>query len=132
MARNRLSHLHGLATLHRKLGVRIDLYKLGRGNAVGDNLPSGGDYPDNLDRAEWAEHALSVFCEETGLDQEAERQSAVSDMLCNLGHYCDLHDLDFLTVASWAIGVWDAEKREEAAGAPNSLISDRKVYITVV
>lgn len=92
----------------------------------------GGDGPDSSDRSEWAEQALAIFCEVTGLDLEAERQSAVSDLICDLGHFCDLHDLDFLTVASWAIGVWDAEKREEVARAPNSLIRQKKVYITIV
>lgn len=99
---------------------------------MGVKLLASGDGPDNSDRAEWAEQALSVFCKETGLDPVAEEREAVSDLLCNLGHYCDLNGLDFLAIASGAISVWDAEKREEAAGAPNSLIRERKVYITIV
>ncbi len=91
-----------------------------------------GDYPNNSDRAEWAERALTVFCEDTGLDQKLERRETVSDLLCNLGHYCDLHRLDFLTIASGAIAVWDAEKREEAHGELNALYPEKKVFITVV
>ncbi len=90
------------------------------------------DYPNNSDRAEWAEHALSVFCEDTGLDQEIESQEAVSDLLCNLGHYCDVHGLDFLAVASGAISVWDVEKREEANGEPNALYPEKKVMIALL
>lgn len=91
------------------------------------------DYePCNDDRAEWAEHALSVFCEVTGLDLEVERDDAVSDLLCNLGHYCDRHDLNFLALASRAIGVWDAEKREEKNGEPGALYPEKKVFIEVV
>ena len=91
------------------------------------NFDDGG--PCNSDRAEWAEHALAVFCDDTGLDQEIERQDAVSDLLCNLGHYCDLHNLDFLALASSAIGVWDAEKREEANGELNAMYPEKKVFI---
>ncbi len=95
-----------------------------------DNFVDDG--PWNSDRAEWAEHALTVFCEETGLNQEIERLDAVSDLMSNLGHYCDLHDLDFLAVAARAIGVWDVEKREEENGEANSLYPEKKVYISVV
>jgi hypothetical protein len=90
------------------------------------------DYPNNSDRAGWAQNALEIFCEETGLDQEAERQSAVSDLLCNIGHYCDCHGLDFLAVASGAIGVWDAEKREEENDDANALYPEKKVFIALL
>lgn len=90
------------------------------------------DGPDNSDRADWAKNALSVFCEETGLDPDAEKHEAVSDLIANLGHYCDAHDLDFLEVVSGAIGVWDAEKREEENGEPDALYPERKVLISLV
>lgn len=87
--------------------------------------------PSNEDRALWAYQALEVFCLETGLNFEDEKESAVSDLLCNLGHYCDLHRLDFIALLSGAVGVWDAEKREEAEGAPNSLAQERVVTIVI-
>lgn len=90
------------------------------------------DYPNNSDRAEWAEHALAIFCDETGLDHETEKQEAVSDLLCNLGHYCDIHSLDFLAVASGAIAVWDAEKREEANDEANALYPEKQVMIALL
>ena len=88
--------------------------------------------PDNSDRAEWAKHALAVFCEETGLDPSVEKREAVSDLIANLGHYCESHNLDFLAIASGAIGVWDAEKREEENGEPNALYAEMKVFITLI
>ena len=93
---------------------------------------SNGEGPDNSDRAEWAEHALSVFCEETGLDPEVEQCEAVSDLICNLGHYCDCHDLDFLALASQAIGVWDVEKREEGDEKSGALYSESVVLISLI
>ncbi len=96
---------------------------------MGVKLLSGGDYPDNSDRAEWAKNALALFCEETGLDLEFENQEAVSDLMANLGHFCDLYGLDFLALAASAIGVWDAEKREEENGEPNALYPEKKVVI---
>ena len=75
---------------------------------------SSDDEPCNSDRAEWAERALAVFCDDTGLVQDIERDDAVSDLMCNIGHYCDLYDLDFLALASRAIGFWTSrnEKRK--------------------
>ena len=92
------------------------------------NRFSGGG-PNNTDRADWAKNALSVFCEETGLEEEIERRDAVSDLIANLGHYCDRHDLDFLAIASGAIGVWDAEKREAECDEPDALYPEREVLI---
>lgn len=87
------------------------------------------DGPNNLQRAEWAERALEIFCDETGIDMEVEKREAVSDLMCNLGHYCDRRGLDFITLASHAIGLWDVEKREQADGEPNALYPEKKVII---
>lgn len=94
------------------------------------NFP--GDGPDNADRAEWAKNALAVFCEDTGLDLEVERREAVSDLMCNLGHFCDRHALDFLSIASSAIAVWDAEKREEENEEANALYPEKNVLIALL
>ena len=87
--------------------------------------------PDNSDRAEWAGNAIAVFCEETGLDEEVETREAVSDLICNLGHYCDLRKIDFLAVVAGAISVWDAEKREEEDDMVGGLFPERKVLISL-
>ena len=86
--------------------------------------------PDNTDRSEWAQRALSVFCEDSGLNEEIERLDAVSDLICNLGHYCDRLGLDFIAIASRSIGVWDAEKREEANDEAGAMYPEREVLIS--
>jgi len=91
----------------------------------------GEEGPDNSDRAEWAGNAISGFCDETGLDEEIERRESVSDLICNLGHYCDRHKIDFLAVLAGAISVWDAEKREEKDGKVGGLIAERKFSISL-
>ena len=88
--------------------------------------------PDNADRAEFAARALLAFCEEVGLDEAVERNDAVSDLICNLGHFCDRHGLDFLSIASGAIGIWDAERTEEKNGEPNALYPERRVVISIL
>lgn len=45
----------------------------------------------NDKRSQWAEEAVETFVSVTGTDQE----DAVSDLLCNLMHYCDRNRLDF-------------------------------------
>jgi hypothetical protein len=95
------------------------------------SLQFDGAGPENADRAEFAMRALRGFCEEVGLDEAVERHAAVSDLICNLGHFCDRHGLDFLSVASGAIGVWDAEKREEENGESNALYPERRVVISI-
>jgi len=92
----------------------------------------GDEGPGNSDRAEWAEQALAVSCEETGLDMEIERQESVSDLMCNLGHYCEQCGLDFLELAAHAIAVWDAEKREEENDEANALYPEKKVFISLL
>lgn len=90
---------------------------------------SNGIGATNADRADWAHCAVSTFCDETGLDQEEERQESVCDLIADLGHYCDLYGLDFLSLVSSAIGVWDIEKREEEAGEPNAMYPQKMVTI---
>lgn len=90
------------------------------------------DYSNNSDRADWAERALLLFCEDTGLDPQSERREAVSDLLCNLGHFCDQNELDFLAIASNAIGVWDVEKREEENDEAGALYPKKKVLIALL
>ena len=55
----------------------------------------------------------------------------MSDLICNLGHYCDRHQLDFLALATRAIGVWDAERREEENDEADALYPEWKVLISL-
>lgn len=46
-------------------------------------------------RASTAGTALEAFVEVTGGDLQEEREDMIGDLLCNLGHYCDKHQLDW-------------------------------------
>jgi len=44
--------------------------------------------PRNIDRARWADLALQLFMEETGMTSE-DIGDAVADLIADLGHFCD-------------------------------------------
>jgi hypothetical protein len=61
-------------------------------------MPSD-DGTANDERASWAEVALLVFAQRTGMAQETlgDEEDAffiVSDLLADLGHWCDRHKVD--------------------------------------
>lgn len=60
----------------------------------------------NADRVSWAQATLDAFTDRTGVDDE---RDAVNDLIADLGHYCDAHDLDFLSLVERGIGHWRAE-----------------------
>jgi hypothetical protein len=67
--------------------------------------------PTNKDRSDYAEAALTTFgaiCPPT-LQQDAE--ITVGDLICDIGHYCDQHGLDFKERLINAIGHWSTERR---------------------
>ncbi len=49
--------------------------------------------PDDMneERADWAQECLTFFMKKTGTDPE----DALSDLLCNLAHWCDRNDTEF-------------------------------------
>jgi hypothetical protein len=53
-------------------------------------------------RGDTAGQAVEFFANLTGGDIEAERDDMVADLLCNLGHYCNAHGLDWETLVSRA------------------------------
>lgn len=61
----------------------------------------------NQDRMLWAEAALGAFTEQNG--GNAIEDCYVSDLIADLGHYCDAHGIDFLTAVERGIGHWKAE-----------------------
>ena len=67
--------------------------------------------PDNNDRANWAEEALMVFTATTGGQLHLERDDMVADLLCDLGHYCDRHKLDFDALVERAKRNWHHEQK---------------------
>jgi hypothetical protein len=78
-------------------------------------------HPLNCDRAEWAEAAILKFMDETGVDGDRE---AVSDLIADLGHYCDRHQLEFLPLVQRGIGHWQIEQRDpDSASLPQVSIA---------
>ena len=63
----------------------------------------------NDQRAKWAGRAVDVFMETTGTDQE----DAVSDLLCDIMHYCDRNATDFLSEVARARGHYEYEILEQ-------------------
>ncbi|MBU1210190.1 MAG: hypothetical protein KJ587_02835 [Alphaproteobacteria bacterium] len=63
----------------------------------------------NRRRALWARLALEAFAEETGAEMISQ---ALADLIADLGHLCDADGLDFLALASKAIGTWKIEQIE--------------------
>jgi hypothetical protein len=59
----------------------------------------------NDDRANYASTALLAFADMTGLNQaDIDEGTALGDLLCNLMHWCDRHDVSFddgLSTARW-------------------------------
>ncbi len=60
------------------------------------------------DRVRVAKQALHAYCIATGADDDDE---AIHDLIADLGHYADRHDIDFVDCAARAIGCWALEKR---------------------
>lgn len=68
----------------------------------------------NNDRALWAEAALLVFAQRTGLVQETvgDKEDAffiISDLLADLAHWCDRHEADLPAVLIHAAEHYRAE-----------------------
>jgi hypothetical protein len=60
------------------------------------------------DRSEWAASALRTFSAKTGSGLEEE---GVGDLIADLGHYADLHKIDFLDVVRAALANRAVERR---------------------
>ncbi len=65
----------------------------------------------NTDRASWAETALHEFQRVTGTDDE----DCLCDLLCDLMHWCDRNDVDFVAALTRARMHYEAETTPEAA-----------------
>lgn len=62
-------------------------------------------------RASTAEEALELFAEITGGKLKHEREDMISDLLCNLGHYCDQHKLNYAALIEKAQRGLDHERK---------------------
>jgi hypothetical protein len=68
----------------------------------------------NDDRASWAEAALLVFAQRTGLAKKriGDREDPfliVSDLLADLAHWCDRHQVDLQDALGYAVRHYRAE-----------------------
>jgi hypothetical protein len=72
---------------------------------------STGQFADtgNKDRARWALTALRTFSEKSGSEPYEE---SISDLVTDLAHLADEHDIDFLDLMSRAIGTWSIERKD--------------------
>lgn len=68
------------------------------------NLPPDPD-GQNDDRGEWAEMAIKAFRDQTGCDLE----DAISDLLADIGHWCDRNGMNFQDELSRASMHYGAE-----------------------
>ena len=66
--------------------------------------------PSNRERADWASIALVAFAEEVRMEDE-DRETQLSDLLCDLMHFCNVEKL------KWSLCVSRAQNhfREEVA-----------------
>lgn len=73
--------------------------------------------PNNNDRALWAEAALLAFAQRTGLAKEivGDKEDAffiISDLLADLAHWCDRHEVDLPAALTHAAQHYGAETNE--------------------
>lgn len=63
----------------------------------------------NLERARVAERCLAHFAFLTGVDTA---EDAVTDLIADIGHFCDREELSFLQLVALAIGHCHLERAE--------------------
>jgi len=68
--------------------------------------------PTNDDRASWADAAMRTFCETVGIEPE-DKRTQLADLLADLRHWCDQHDVDFDEVCEGSREVYREEILEE-------------------
>ncbi len=78
-------------------------------------LQCDGGIP-NDERASWAEAALLAFAQRTGMAKEmvGDKEEAffiVSDLLADLGHWCDRHQVDLAAALVHAAHHYSAETK---------------------
>lgn len=74
----------------------------------------------NEQRATWAHEALEAFSQltwRTTIDEldNDDRFLVVSDLLCDLRHWCDHNDVDFESALNLAAMHYECELREDAS-----------------
>ena len=65
-------------------------------------------HPENIRRASSAARALDAYRLANGVDDD---DAMLCDIIADLGHYSDQHDLEFLAIVARAIGAWAVERK---------------------
>jgi len=70
----------------------------------------------NQERAIWARDAVAAFQNAKGEPSvdalcPEDRDDAISDLIADLGHLADWHDVNFVALVEQAVGAWSAERR---------------------
>jgi hypothetical protein len=73
--------------------------------------------PSNRERADWASIALDAFADECNMNDE-DRETQLSDLLCDLMHFCDVEEINWTACVERAYDHWREEVREER-GTPS-------------
>jgi hypothetical protein len=68
---------------------------------------------NNKDRADAAGSAVATFAEIVLLDAEQgfDEAETILDLITDLGHYCDRHQVNFIALCAAAIAGYSSEKR---------------------
>jgi len=69
--------------------------------------------PSNRERADWASMALDTYAETVNTPPDEERELVLSDLLCDLMHYCEVEDIDFHQCVERAEDHFNEEQAEE-------------------
>jgi hypothetical protein len=67
------------------------------------------------ERSRVAEQALHAYRIATGAE---DYETAFHDLIADLGHFADRHDIDFVDCAARAIGCWARERRGSDCDVP--------------
>lgn len=68
--------------------------------------------PTNRERADWASIALDAFVAEMNM-QDEDKETQLSDLLCNLMHFCDVEQIDWYRCVARAQDHYREEQAEE-------------------
>jgi hypothetical protein len=78
----------------------------------------------NRNRAGWAAVAVTAFRHETGITDDDE--TAILDLISDLGHLADKLNIDFIALVSRALSYWRLEQK-----FPNSIEAGPSVHIVI-
>jgi hypothetical protein len=81
----------------------------------------------NCAHARSVEAAIEAFARKRRLETRGDMSCIAADLISGLGHYCELHGLDFIMIAQRGISAWRAAL-EEPDG--HSVAFTAKVSIT--